>query len=221
MDVIEYESGTPGGLLWLIRGGLEGLVPWDTRTLEHLYSCSTCKLCELQCYGDHAEHITDIIVTTRERLIEDGNVLPKVRDFLENVRKHGNPWGEAKSKRGDWAKGISEAKAYKPDVEFLYYVGCEGSYDPVGQRMARSLAELLAEAKVSFGILGNEEECDGNEVRLLGEVGLFKMLSQKNIEKFSKLGVKKVVTLCHRTRITHLRTNIHSLGRSCITPNCF
>jgi Fe-S oxidoreductase len=195
MDQWEFESATPGGLIWLLRGNLEGIVPMNKKTLEQLYSCTLCKACEFQCYGDHAEHITEIFLAVREKQVEEGNIPAKVKDFLENILKHGNPWGEARSKRGEWAKAIEGVSKYKFDDEFLYYVGCEGSYDTFGQRMAQNLAELLVKAGVSFGILGEEELCSGNDVRLLGERGLFEMLVEKNMKTFKDLGVKKIVTL--------------------------
>ena len=86
-------------------------------------------------------------------------------------------------------------KAIQPGDKYLFHVGCVGSYEERGQRMARNFAELLDKAGVSFGILGAEEECDGNEVYMLGEMGLFQELAKKNTQKFKELGVKKVVTL--------------------------
>ena len=44
--------------------------------------------------------------------------------------------------------------------------------------MAKSVGSLLVKAGVSVGILGNEEACDGNEVKILGEMGLFAQLAQ-------------------------------------------
>ena len=57
------------------------------------------------------------------------------------------------------------------------------------------MGDVLTKAGLSFGILGDEEECDGNEVNMLGEAGLFDMLVEKNVGKFKDLGVKKIVTL--------------------------
>jgi Fe-S oxidoreductase len=51
------------------------------------------------------------------------------------------------------------------------------------------------EAGLSFGILGSKEECDGNEVKMLGEKRIFEMLVEKNIEIFSDLGITKIITL--------------------------
>jgi Fe-S oxidoreductase len=61
--------------------------------------------------------------------------------------------------------------------------------------MARSVGGLLTGMGVSFGILGSEETCDGNEVRILGETGLFEELATRNISTFSEKDIRKVITL--------------------------
>jgi len=75
------------------------------------------------------------------------------------------------------------------------YVGCVGSYDERAKKMAQSVGNLLVKAGVSIGILGDTETCDGNEVRALGEAGLFQFLAEQNIAFFKKLGIKKIITL--------------------------
>ena len=79
--------------------------------------------------------------------------------------------------------------------DFLYYVGCEGAYDTRAQLAARAVATILLKAGISFGVLGNDEACDGNEVEMLGEDGLTELVAEKNIKNFQKLGVKKIITL--------------------------
>ena len=82
------------------------------------------------------------------------------------------------------AEGI---RRYKPSDEYLLHVGCVRSYEERGQRMVRALAELLGKVGVSFGILGAEENCDGNEVYMLGEIGLFQELAKKNARNSKNL----------------------------------
>jgi Fe-S oxidoreductase len=186
------ETYSTGGRLWLIWAWLKKEIEWSNHFAEIVFSCATCRNCVEQCPMKFSGDIVDWIVAARSDMIEKGLVLPNIRDFLNNISKHGNPWGTARSKRDAWAEGISR---YKPGDEYLFYVGCVGSYEERGQRMARNLAELLDKAGISFGILAAEEECDGNEVYMLGEKGLFQELAKKNVQKFKELGVKKVVTL--------------------------
>jgi Fe-S oxidoreductase len=126
-------------------------------------------------------------------MVENGLVLPKVRRFFKNIEAYGNPYRELREDRNKWAKG-TKIEEYKGQ-EFLYYVGCVGSYDPRGQEIARALGEVLLVADLPFGILGSKEECDGNEVNMLGEKRIFEMLMERNTRIFDDLGVRKLVTL--------------------------
>jgi len=186
------ETYSTGGRLWLIWAWLKKEIEWSEHFAEIVFSCATCRNCVEQCPMGFSDDIVDWIVSARSDMVEKGLALPHIRDFLNNISKHGNPWGTARSKRDAWAEGI---RRYKPGDEYFLYVGCVGSYEERGQRMARSFAELLDEAEVSFGILGAEEDCDGNEAYMLGEMGLFQELAKKNVQKFKELEVKKVVTL--------------------------
>jgi len=116
-----------------------------------------------------------------------------VSDFFKAVHMYGNPYKLPEAERGDWAKGLDLPRF--SGHEYLFFVGCPGSFDERGQKMARAVAGLLKRAGASFGILGEDEVCDGNEVRTMGETGLFEMLAQKNIAKWKELGVEKIVTL--------------------------
>jgi Fe-S oxidoreductase len=62
-------------------------------------------------------------------------------------------------------------------------------------QVARALGEVMLAAGLSFGILGSDEGCDGNESNLLGEEGLFEFLATSNVQTFQRLGVRKIVTL--------------------------
>jgi Fe-S oxidoreductase len=140
-----------------------------------------------------APDIVDWVVGARSDMVEKGRIPPRVARFFEAVHGYGNPLKLLRSDRAAWANGT---KPYSAGDEYLLYVGCLGSYDENGQKMAKSLVDVLNTAGVSFGILGNDEECCGNEIYMLGEMGLFQNLVEKNNQKFKELGVKKVVTLC-------------------------
>lgn len=168
------------------------------RLIDMFYLCTTCGQCRERCpnnrlFGRILVDNVAIIVAARCDIIENNLAPKRVKDFLNNIGKYGNPWGIARSKRDLWAKGISHR--YISGDEYLFHVGCVGSYEERGQRMARSFAEVLQQAKVSFGFLGVEENCDGNEAYMLGEIGLFEELAKKNIQVFKELKVKKIVTL--------------------------
>ena len=187
-----FDSYSTGGRLWLIYAWLKGDIEWSEHLAEILYACTTCKNCVEQCPMKFAGDIVDWMVGARSDMVEKGKIPPRVARFFEAVHGYGNPLKLLRSDRGAWADGT---KRYESGDEYLFYVGCLGSYDENAQKMSKSLAELLNKAGVSFGILGSEEECCGNEIYMLGEMGLFQSLAEKNTQQFKELGVKKIVTL--------------------------
>jgi Fe-S oxidoreductase len=169
------------GFAQIARMLVEGKLDWNRRVAEHFYTCSLCGACVRQCGSAYKDNILDVHRMVRRELVERGIVPSKVKDFLENIYKHGNPWGEPRRKRGEWSEN-TEIKRYKPGDEILYYVGCVASYDEIGKKIARTFGEILLKCGVSFGILGDEEECDGNEVNMLGEGGLFQLIAEKTLK---------------------------------------
>ncbi|RLI77873.1 (Fe-S)-binding protein [Archaeoglobales archaeon] len=159
-----------------------------------IFRCLGCGRCDAVC-PLQLEISKNTMELLKSASVEESLAPPAVRDFLENIYKFGNPWGESRAKRGKWAENMGIEGYDSKKHEFLLYVGCVGSYDPRAQQMAKAIAEVLLKVGVSFGILGSAENCDGNEVARLGEKGLFELIAEKNIQQFKKLGVKKIITL--------------------------
>jgi Fe-S oxidoreductase len=179
--------------MWLIRAWTRGEIDWSESLGKILYSCTTCNNCVQSCKFPFNSNIVDTIIAAREEVVANGLVTPKVARFFRNIEAYGNPYRELRENRGRWAEGTG----VEPHTgqEFLYYVGCVGSFDEKGQRAARALGELLLGAGISFGILGPAEECDGNEIRILGESRIFQTLRDRNTALFQKAGVNKIITL--------------------------
>ncbi len=93
-------------------------------------------------------------------------------------------------------KTMAEAAAEGIDVEYLFFVGCAGSFDPRAQRVTKAFSQLMDIAGVSYAILGNEEMCTGDPARRAGNEFLFQMLANQNIQTMNNYGVKKIVTAC-------------------------
>jgi Fe-S oxidoreductase len=189
-----WDTFSPGGRMWLIRAWMSGEIQTSPRFAKILYSCTACNNCKDQCvFPKFKDFLPDIFVETKAELVNEGRIPPEVRDYFKAIATSGNPYKLPQSERGKWADGTG-LPAYAGQ-EYLYYVGCVGSYDEVGQKMARSVGRALMDAGVSVGILGSEETCDGNEVRILGETGLFTELAGKTIARFNEKMVKKIITL--------------------------
>ena len=187
------ETYSCGGRLWLTKAWLNNEIEWTDHLAKIMYTCTACKNCEEKCPLRFNVDIMNMITAVKSEMVERGLIPSQVKDFLENVQRQGNPYGKARAKRGEWIEGI-EVPQYEGQ-DFLYYVGCVGSYDTRAQETARTLGKVLMKAGISFGVLGSEENCDGNEVNALGEETLFEMMAEENVTQFKELGVQKIVTL--------------------------
>jgi Fe-S oxidoreductase len=159
---------------------------------EVLWSCTTCSNCEDRCPKELIPF--EVILGMRGITIEEGRIAPTVRDALESVFKHGNPWDRARGKRSEWAEGL-DIPHFKGDEDFLFYVGCTPAYDPRCQETARALVTIFEASEMDYGTLGNEESCCGDPVYGMSERGLFELLVEDNTALFEERRVNKMVTI--------------------------
>jgi Fe-S oxidoreductase len=138
------------------------------------------------------------IIEMRRYLVMVESRFPKeVTTVFKNFEVNSNPWGMGLTTRGDWCKELGvKSLAEDPDVEWLYYVGCAGSFDERSKRVATAFVRLLQRAGVKFGILGQEEGCCGDSARRSGNEYLFQAMAQQNIEVFNTYQVRRIVTAC-------------------------
>ncbi|MFQ5432475.1 MAG: (Fe-S)-binding protein [Nitrospinota bacterium] len=163
---------------------------------EELWACTSCAACHDAC-PMFIEPITKIIEMRRHLSMSEGRYPGEVTSFYRNEETNSNPWGLGWEKRADWAKDLDvPIAADKKEFEYLFWVGCAGSYDGRYRKVSESFARILNSASVDYAILGNEEKCNGDPLRRLGNEYQFQMLAEENVENFKKYGVKKLVTTC-------------------------
>jgi len=167
----------------------------DVVDQDELWACTTCRACVQEC--PVLIHHVDVIYDLRRHLISEGKVDRKKRDMLTFLGTVGNPYGLPSADRAKWADGLG-VRIFGEDAapEFLYWVGCAGSYDSRNQVVSRALVKIMNSAGVDFGILGNDEKCNCEVARRLGEEGRFQQSALELIELLSKRGVSKIVTQC-------------------------
>jgi Fe-S oxidoreductase len=166
---------------------------------DTLWSCTTCSTCQTRCPKELNPY--ELIIEMRSAVVEEGRVEPTIRNALESVFKHGNPWDRARGSRSEWAKGL-DVKQFSDESDILYYVGCTPAYDPRCQKVARSLINTFNASHVEYGTLANEETCCGSSVYGMGEKGLFTLLVEENTKLFEEKAVEKLVTTsphCYHT----------------------
>ncbi len=121
-----------------------------------------------------------------------GYVPEPLRVTLKNIAAVGNPIGESREKRVNWATELG-VKTFSIGMEITYFSCCIPAYDPKVNRMARALVSILQKANVDFGIVGYAENCCGESVRKAGNETLFQNLAQSNITAFKEKGVRQVI----------------------------
>ena len=157
---------------------------------ETVWSCMQCNACVEICPVGIEQ--APIINQLRRRLVEEGELDSNLQSTLEVIHKSGNSFGENKRRRGRWTQELDfEVKdARKQPVDVLWFVGDYASFDPRSQQVTRSLARLLHEAGVDFGILYDGERNSGNDVRRVGEEGLFEIAGRAEHRDALRLRVR-------------------------------
>lgn len=164
--------------------------------LHELWSCTNCMYCMEHCSAA-IEHVPKIIDMRRYKVLTEADFAPELQLTCRNMENNSNPWGIGAHVRGDWAKELGiKTLAEDPNVEYLFYVGCSGSFDDRGKKISIAFAKILQEAGISFGILGTEEGCCGDSAMRAGNEYLFQSLAQANIEIMNGYGVKKIIAIC-------------------------
>ena len=161
---------------------------------EELWACCTCRACEEICpvFVQHPRLIVDL----RRHLVDQGQVDEGLQDALMNFQRYGNSFGQSPRKRPDWAKPLDFKlkDARKEEVEYLWFVGDYASYDQRPQEVTRAIARVLHHAGVDVGMLMEKEQNAGNDVRRIGEEGLFSMLREKNAKELAGAQFRKLLT---------------------------
>jgi Fe-S oxidoreductase/nitrate reductase gamma subunit len=208
-----------GGVLGVLMhdgngaGSARRIVGEDAVRPETVWACMQCNACVEACPVGIEQ--APIINQIRRRLVEEGELDANLQATLEVIHKSGNSFGESKRKRGRWSQELDfeVTDARKEPVDVLWFVGDYASFDPRSQRVTRAIARLLHGAGVDFGILYDGERNAGNDVRRVGEEGLFEALAEENIATLSDCEFNRIVTSDPHSLNT-LRNEYPELGGS-------
>lgn len=161
---------------------------------DTLWACTTCAACMEVC-PVHIEHVPKII-DLRRALVDDGLLEPTLQAALTNLAQTGNAMGKPAKMRARWTKALPFRikDARKEPVDVLWFVGDTASFDPRVEIITAKVANVLHDAGVDFGILYDGECNSGNDVRRVGEEGLFNVLAQQNIELLRACDFRRIMT---------------------------
>ena len=163
---------------------------------DELWACTTCMACMREC-PVNIRHVPFIVDMRRNYVMELTRMPETAATALRNVEQNYNPSGMAWDRRAAWADGLGvKTMAEGAKAEYLFWVGCMGSFDDHGKKIAASIVRLLQRAGVSFAILGQEEKCTGDPARRMGNEYLAQMMIKQNVETLNRYGVKRIIAMC-------------------------
>ncbi|MDQ3879856.1 MAG: heterodisulfide reductase-related iron-sulfur binding cluster [Chloroflexota bacterium] len=177
---------------------------------EAVWQCTTCGWCVEGC-PVLIEHVDSIVELRRNMVLEESRFPKELGAAFRNMENAGNPWGQPRSARLDWAKGLdvsvlggeptngAHPSAFGGD-RILLWVGCAGAFDDRNRRVIRAVAQLLRQADVPFSVLGPKETCSGDPARRAGNEYLYQMLAEENVATLSAAhdehGISTIVATC-------------------------
>ncbi|HJL76004.1 MAG TPA: heterodisulfide reductase-related iron-sulfur binding cluster [Acidimicrobiales bacterium] len=172
---------------------------FDRITSEELWACTSCRACDENC-PVNIEILDKILDMRRYLSLMESDFPTELGAAYRSMENSGNPWGLSQSDRTEWVgdlEGIEVIDGGDPfEAEYLYWVGCAGSFDDKNKKVSRAMAQLMQRAGVSFSILGPSEMCTGDPARRSGNEYIFQMLAMQNVETLNGMGVRKIVTQC-------------------------
>jgi Fe-S oxidoreductase len=181
---------------------------------EAVWQCTTCGWCVEGC-PVLIEHVDTIVEIRRNAVLEESRFPKELNAAFRNMENAGNPWGQPRSARLDWAKGLevevlgktdgarppgqwdgrSDGRPWRTihstspsgalDGRVLFWIGCAGAFDDRNRKVVRAMAQLLRQAEVPFAVLGAGETCSGDPARRAGNEYLYQMLAEENVATLS------------------------------------
>jgi Fe-S oxidoreductase len=175
--------------------GEGGILPDET-----IWACTTCGWCEQAC-PVFIEQLPRIVDMRRNLVLMESRFPDEAARVFKNLENQGNPWGMGSNRRAEWCADLdvpvaANLKEAATEFEYLFFVGCAGSFDDRQKKVSRALIKILKAAKVSYCILAEEETCTGDAARRLGNEYLFQALATQNVETLKSYNVKKIITQC-------------------------
>ena len=165
---------------------------------SEIWACTTCRECEEVCpvFIEQPRAIIDM----RRYLVAQGIMDKILQDALNSLNRYGNSFAKSDRMRARWTQGlpVKVKDARKEQVDCVWFLGDYASFDPRLLTITQSTAKILSQAGVDFGILYEGERNSGNDVRRIGEEGLYEVLRDKNLDAFTKVqwknGSKLIIT---------------------------
>jgi heterodisulfide reductase subunit D len=211
---VGFEPYSCRGRNQVAQGVLEGTIEVTPELAKVAYTCLLCGNCRQACGCLDLETFGPRIVqphinkALRADLFTSGVELPEhVNMFSNAIERSQNIFGAPVSERNDWLT---------PDIKLdkkantIYFPGCLSTYRE--QSIAQATARVLNIMGIKFNVLGEEEQCCGNPMIMVGNLFLARDLARHNYELMKG---KKVIASCAGCYRTFIQEYPKLLGEDC------
>ncbi len=175
--------------------GQESAIHGKAIDAQELWDCTTCLACVNAC-PVAIDQLGTIIDLRRYLTLTEGAVQSSGANAMNSMERQGNPYGLPKADRLKWTEGLEVplAKAGE-EYDVLFWVGCAGSYDQRAQKITRAFVKIMQTAGMKFAVM-QEERCNCESARRLGNEYLYQTATAENIENLAKYSFKRIATTC-------------------------
>lgn len=186
-DAVPWESNSPRGKYYLLTQYIKGNIEMDEEVSKALYSCTTCKKCDMVCQIQ--AHNAHNWLSLRPCFHANGLENTGLAAVRENVLKTGNFWGVPADSKFNWLDVPTLKKG-----KIAYWAGCWANV--VMSNMPQNITRIFNKIGVDFVHFGEGETCCGLYLALGGYMDDFASLVKKNLEMFKEAGIDTMVFSC-------------------------
>jgi len=188
----KYDAYSGQGLINIAQEVLEGTLKYGDGLIEHIYACTTCGACDINCKSIRDMEILDTILALRARCVEDGQgPMPAHREYASQVEKNHNIYGKPHKRRFEWLP--KDARLSK-GAKTAYFVGCTTSY--LHPEIAVNTVKILNAGGIDYKVMSAGEYCCGGPLWRTGQIAAAQKLVEHNLDVFRKEGINTIVTSC-------------------------
>ena len=186
-EVTQNEAFSPIGRLKAAKNVFQGS-ELPSEAVDGIYSCLKCARCHVVC--PQGIDILGIVRKAQVNLVrQEIGPLERPNRIIEGIQKLGNSVNGDPARRWDWLP----EEFPKKESDTLLYMGCTACF--LAPQAATSSYLLLKELDVDFMML-QDEGCCGDYLHNIGRIDLAREKFQENVEKFKRLGIKRIITIC-------------------------
>ncbi len=192
----QFHAYSGGGRTNMELAMLDKRIDYSDKLLDIVYKCQMCGACDISCKYAMDMDVLEPMNEFRIKCVEDGHTSPALDKIISLLKKQDTMVPGVREKRGDWAASLKVKNYTKEKVDVIFHAGCQMSFNPEMQKLARTSVKLMQKARIDIGIGGENELCCGGRAYGMGYKDDFLNQAKKSMAQIKQSGAKTLVTGC-------------------------